>query len=408
MENTLYDIKMQIKENLQKELHSILELSDEAVWELIEEEIVKIGKTTYIPLAFKEQLRKEIFDSVRKYDILQELIEDSSVTEIMVNGKDNIFIEREGKLYDYNRKFESNEKLFDVIQQIVGRANRVVNETNPVVDARLLDGSRVHVVLPPIALDGPILTIRRFPQTPIQMENLLEMGSITKEVAIFLEKLVIAGYNIVISGGTGSGKTTFLNVLSGYIPKRERIITIEDSAELKIQGVKNLVRMETRNANSFSSEISIRDLIKASLRMRPDRIIVGEVRGAEALDMLQALNTGHDGSISTGHANSAKDMLTRLETMVLMAMDLPLEAVRRQIASGVDLIIHLGRMRDKTRKVLSITEITGFEKGEIQTTDLFLFEENEGDSECVEGKLVQKHSLLHTEKLKTAGIWEIE
>lgn len=405
-ENQWKQIKMTIRENILQEMKHSFEMDDATVWEMIENEIIRQGKLSYIPLAIKEKLRKEIYDSVRKYDILQDLIEDNSITEIMVNGKNDIFIERDGNILTYANHFETKEKLFDVIQQIVAKANRVVNESSPIVDARLENGSRVHVVLPPIALNGPILTIRRFPENPIQMKDLLRMGAICPEAASFLEALVCAGYNIFISGGTGSGKTTFLNVLSNYIPKKERVITIEDSAELKLQGIANIVRLETRNANiEGCKEITIRDLIKASLRMRPDRIIVGEVRGGEALDMLQALNTGHDGSLSTGHANSARDMLSRLETMVLMAMDLPLEAVRRQIASGLDVIIHLGRLRDKSRKVLSITEITGYEEGQIQLSDLFVFEETKERMEgCVEGKMIRKNSLLHTEKLQMAGI----
>ena len=404
-EEQLQKVRQEIREKLFEQINHSLEISDEEVQELIEEEIVEAGKNQYIPLAQKDKLRREIYFSVRKYDVLQELLEDNSVTEIMVNGKDHIFIEKNGHLAPYAGCFESREKLFDVIQQIVAKANRVVNESNPIVDARLA-GSRVHVVLEPIALNGPILTIRRFPEHPITMEDLLRMGSITQEAAQFLHSLVVAGYNIFISGGTGSGKTTFLNVLSGYIPPGERVITIEDSAELSLQGIENIVRMETRNANiEGCREISIRDLIKASLRMRPDRIIVGEVRGGEALDMLQALNTGHDGALSTDHANSARDMLTRLETMVLMAMDLPLEAIRRQIASGLDIIVHLGRLRDKSRKVISITEILDFEAGQIRTSDLFTFEETgDGKEGCVEGTLVRKNQLMHVEKLHRAGI----
>ena len=401
----LEQVRQEIRERLFDRINRSMELSDEAVRELIEEEIVAAGKKQYIPLSQKEKLRREIYHSVRKYDVLQELIDDNSVTEIMVNGKDHIFIEKDGSLMPYEGSFESREKLFDVIQQIVAKANRVVNESSPIVDARL-SGSRVHVVLEPIALNGPILTIRRFPEHPIQMQDLLRMGAISEEAAEFLRLLVTAGYNIFISGGTGSGKTTFLNVLSGYIPPGERVITIEDSAELKLQGIENLVRLETRNANiEGCREITIRDLIKASLRMRPDRIIVGEVRGGEALDMLQALNTGHDGSLSTGHANSARDMLTRLETMVLMAMELPLEAVRRQIASGLDIIVHLSRLRDKSRKVTGITEVLGFEAGEIVTKELFTFEETGDKREgCVEGRLVRKNELSQVQKLQQAGI----
>lgn len=399
------ELKEQIQRNLLAELEYCQELEDEAVKEKIKEEIVSEAKNMYIPLRVKERLCREIFFSVRKYDILQELMDDSSITEIMVNGPDHIFIEREGVLQRYDSRFSSKEKLEDIIQQIVAKSNRVVNESSPIVDARLENGSRVHVVLDPVALNGPILTIRRFPDRPIDMERLLSLQSISEEAALFLKKLVIAGYNIFISGGTGSGKTTFLNALSGFIPKTERIITIEDSAELKIQGVDNLVRLEMRNANtSECREISIRDLIKASLRMRPDRIIVGEVRSAEAIDMLQALNTGHDGSLSTGHANSARDMLYRLETMVLMGMEIPLSAVRRQIAGGIDIIVHLGRLRDKSRKVLEIVEVTGFEDGEIQTSVLYKFEEAEnGATEKVTGSLEKQGELKFVEKLRNAG-----
>ena len=340
------ELKQEIKSRLLEKLDHSMEMEDEAVQELVENEVWLMGKETYIPLAEKKRLCREIYYAIRKYDVLQELLEDETVTEIMVNGPDHIFIEKEGRLQQWQTAFESEDKLLDVIQQIVAKANRVVNESSPIVDARLF-GSRVHVVLPPVALNGPILTIRRFGKTPLLIPELLRLGSVSQEICTFLEKLVIAGYNIFISGGTGSGKTTFLNALSSFIPRTERIITIEDSAELQIQGNDNLVRLETRNANVEGCKpVTIRDLIRASLRMRPDRIIVGEVRGAEAIDMLQALNTGHDGSLSTGHANSAADMIARLETMVLMGMELPLAAIRRQIAGGVDLIVHLGRLRD--------------------------------------------------------------
>ncbi|MDD2968553.1 MAG: ATPase, T2SS/T4P/T4SS family, partial [Lachnospiraceae bacterium] len=302
--------------------------------------------------------------------------------------------------------FRSKEKLEDVIQQIVAKCNRVVNESSPIVDARLTNGSRVNVVLSPVALNGPILTIRRFPEKPIEMKDLVRIGSLSKDVEEFLKKLVYAKYNILISGGTGSGKTTFLNALSEFIPKDERIITIEDSAELQIRGIPNLVRLETRNANiEECKEISIRDLIKTALRMRPDRVIVGEVRGGEAIDMLQCFNTGHDGSISTAHANSAKDMLARLETMALMGMDLPLSAIQRQIASGVDIIIHLGRIRDKSRKVLEIAEICGYENGEILIETLYSFQENESKAgEPISGELVRRNELKNAEKWMAAGL----
>ena len=353
------ELKQEIKSRLLEKLDHSMEIEDEAVQELIEKEVWLMGKETYIPLAEKKRLCREIYYAIRKFDVLQELLEDETVTEIMVNGPDHIFIEKEGRLQRWQVSFESKEKLLDVIQQIVAKANRVVNESSPIVDARLA-GSRVHVVLPPVALNGPILTIRRFGKTPLLIPELLRFGSVSQEICTFLEKLVVAGYNIFISGGTGSGKTTFLNALSSFIPRTERIITIEDSAELQIQGNDNLVRLETRNANVEGCKpVTIRDLIRASLRMRPDRIIVGEVRGAEAIDMLQALNTGHDGSLSTGHANSAADMIARLETMVLMGMELPLAAIRRQIAGGVDLIVHLGRLRDKSRRILSVSEVVG-------------------------------------------------
>ena len=342
-------------------------------------------------------LRQELFYSVRKLDVLQELVEDESVTEIMVNGPETIFIERNGKLMRWHKSFTSREKLEDVIQQIVGKCNRVVNESMPIVDARLDNGARVNAVVYPVALNGPILTIRRFPEHPITMEKLIELESITQECAQFLQKLVNARYSMVIGGGTGSGKTTFLAALSEYIPRDERLITIEDNAELRIRGIENLVRLEAKMANMAGAPaVTIRDLIRSALRMRPDRIIVGEVRGGEAMDMLQALNTGHEGSLSTAHANSAEDMLSRLETMVLMGVELPLEAIRRQIASGVDILVHLGRMRDRSRKVLEVTEVCGFEDGQIRIRPLYQWQEGKG--------LVKTAPLLHMEKLERAGI----
>lgn len=324
-------------------------------------------------------------------------MEDESVTEIMVNGPETIFIERNGKLMRWHKSFTSREKLEDVIQQIVGKCNRVVNESMPIVDARLDNGARVNAVVYPVALNGPILTIRRFPEHPITMEKLIELESITQECAQFLQKLVNARYSMVIGGGTGSGKTTFLAALSEYIPRDERLITIEDNAELRIRGIENLVRLEAKMANMAGAPaVTIRDLIRSALRMRPDRIIVGEVRGGEAMDMLQALNTGHEGSLSTAHANSAEDMLSRLETMVLMGVELPLEAIRRQIASGVDILVHLGRMRDRSRKVLEVTEVCGFEDGQIRIRPLYQWQEGKG--------LVKTAPLLHMEKLERAGI----
>ncbi len=398
------ELKQEIKSRLLEKLDHSMEIEDEAVQELIEKEVWLMGKETYIPLAEKKRLCREIYYAIRKFDVLQELLEDETVTEIMVNGPDHIFIEKEGRLQRWQVSFESKEKLLDVIQQIVAKANRVVNESSPIVDARLA-GSRVHVVLPPVALNGPILTIRRFGKTPLLIPELLRFGSISQEICTFLEKLVVAGYNIFISGGTGSGKTTFLNALSSFIPRTERIITIEDSAELQIQGNDNLVRLETRNANVEGCKpVTIRDLIRASLRMRPDRIIVGEVRGAEAIDMLQALNTGHDGSLSTGHANSAADMIARLETMVLMGMELPLAAIRRQIAGGVDLIVHLGRLRDKSRRILSVSEVVGYEQGEVLLSVLYEFQETGERDGRVQGIWKKTGELVHTEKLQQAGI----
>ena len=377
-------------------------MKDEEIYRQIDDLILRAARDHYISLRRKEELRMELFNSVRKLDILQELIDDDSVTEIMVNGTEGIFLERSGRLYPWEKRITSREKLEDMVQQIAGRCNRIVNESVPVADARLSDGSRVNLVLPPVALNGPIITIRRFPKKPILMDALVAMGSITEDAALFLQKLVCAGYNIFISGGTGSGKTTFLNALSDFIPKEERIITIEDNAELQIQGAENLVRLEARGANTEGKHaVTIRDLIKASLRMRPDRIIVGEVRGEEALDMIQAMNTGHDGSLSTGHGNSPRDMLSRLETMILMGIDLPLAAIRRQLASGLDIMVHLGRMRDKTRKVLEILEINGYdmEKNQVETRTLFSLEEQTGI-------LTRQGELSVTGKLKRAGLYE--
>lgn len=401
------EIKKRLRGMILERLDFSRIIPDEEMKEIIDELIIKESKKTFLSMEERKHLRQELFYSIRRLDILQELIEDAEVTEIMINGTEGIFIERAGRLIDYELQFESKEKLEDVIQQIVAGCNRTVNEASPIVDARLENGSRVNVVLSPVALNGPILTIRRFPDKPIGMEELLAFGSLTQEAEDFLAKLVQAKYNIFISGGTGSGKTTFLNALSAYIPCDERIITIEDNAELQIQNIPNLVRLETRNANVEGCKpITIRDLIKTSLRMRPDRIIVGEVRGSEAIDMMQCLNTGHDGSMSTGHANSSRDMLSRLETMILMGMELPLIAVRQQIASGLDIIVHLGRLRDKSRKVLEISEIEGFAENEIQVTPLYVFEEEgEGEDGRVQGALRKKGELKNRGKLKAAGIF---
>lgn len=381
------------------------EMRDEEIRDIIDDLIIKESKVSVIDLKDRKKLRQELFYSIRKLDILQELIDDTTITEIMINGTEEIFIERDGKISGCGMGFDSREKLEDVIQQIAAGCNRTVNEAAPIVDARLENGSRVNVVLRPIALNGPILTIRRFPDNPIAMEDLIEMESLTRQAADFLAALVRAKYNIFISGGTGSGKTTFLNVLSSYISGDERIITIEDSAELQIRGIPNIVRLETRNANVEGCKpVTIRDLIKTSLRMRPDRVIVGEVRGGEAIDMMQCLNTGHDGSMSTGHANSSADMLSRLETMALMGMELPLQAIRRQIASGLDIIVHLGRLRDKTRRVLEIVEVLGMEGGEIKTAPLFMFREKGEEGTKVLGTLEKKGELKNDGKLKAAGI----
>lgn len=381
--------------------------SDEEILELIDNTIIEEGQKQYIRLSEKNRLKKDIFNSLRRLDILQELVEDNEITEIMINGPDNIFIEKHGKISKWEQKFESKKKLEDVIQQIVSGANRIVNEASPIVDARLPGGSRVNVVLPPIAINGPIVTIRKFPENPITISKLIQIGSITEEVAEFLKKLVVSGYNIFVSGSTGSGKTTFLNALSNYIPKEERIITIEDSAELQIKEIPNLVRLEMRNANvEGNHEISIRDLIKSSLRMRPDRIIVGEIRDGAALDLLTAYNSGHDGSLSSGHANSPSDMLSRLETLVLFATDIPLMAVRKQVASAIDIIVHLGRLRDKTRKVLEVVEVLDCVDGEIEINKLFGFkEEGETEEGKVVGRLIKTNSdLIHIAKISKAGI----
>lgn len=381
-------------------------MPDEELQELIAEKLRSRDVAGKLDVYERIRMGKELFFAMRGLDVIQELIDDPQVTEIMINGMEGIFVEREGRISAWPWGFESREKLQDVIQQIVAGCNRTVNEASPIVDARLENGSRVNVVLGPVALNGPVVTIRRFPEKPIGMKELLEAGSVTQEVCDFLERLVKARYNIFISGGTGSGKTTFLNALAGYIPSDERLITIEDSAELQIRGIPNLVRMETRNANVEGCRpIAIRDLIRTALRMRPDRIIVGEVRGEEAVDLVgSALNCGHDGSMSTGHANSAKDMLTRLETMMLMGPEIPLSAIRRQIASGVDIVIHLGRLRDRTRKVLQIAEVEGIRDGEIRLSILFEFEEEEKEGSRVCGRLVRKGGLIHGDKLRLAGI----
>ena len=396
-------IKNQVIETLE-----LNKLSDPELEAAIEEIVLQRLSDQYYPIEFRASVIDQVYSSIRGFGVLDSIIKDDTITEVMINGPDHIFIEQNGRVRRLEQRFESTRRLEDVIQRIVGLAGREVNQANPICDTRLPDGSRVNVVLPPIALCGPTVTIRKFSKTPMTIEKLIEYGSITQEIADKLEMLVRAKYNIFISGGTGSGKTTFLNALSNYIPKDERVITIEDSAELQIVGIENLVSLETRNANaSGSGRITIRDLIKSSLRMRPERIVVGEVRGGEALDMLQAMNTGHDGSLSTGHANSTHDMLSRLETMVLQGAEgLPLEAIRQQIASAVDIIIHLSRLRDKSRKTMEITEVVGYENGKIQLNPLFVFREDEKSTlEKVSGSLQRtENPLVHTYKLQVCGL----
>lgn len=396
------DIKNYISSNL-----SLSQISDEELQDKVEKIVAQKIGNVYCSIDQRVSIVEQVYSSIRGFGLLDSIIKDDTITEVMINGPKNIFIEQGGRLTKLDKQFESQRKLEDVIQRIVGLAGREVNQANPICDTRLPDGSRVNVVLPPIALCGPTVTIRKFSKTPMTIEKLIEYGSITQEIADKLQLLVKAKYNIFISGGTGSGKTTFLNALSNYIPKDERVITIEDSAELQIEGIENLVSLETRNANaSGAGQITIRDLIKSSLRMRPERIIVGEVRGGEALDMLQAMNTGHDGSLSTGHANSTEDMLSRLETMVLQgAAGLPLEAIRQQIASAVDIIIHLSRLRDKSRKTMEITEVVRYENGKIILNPLYVFEEDENSTlDKVSGQLKRtSNPMQNTFKLQLSG-----
>ena len=397
------EIKKYVTENL-----PLNRMEDAELEEKIEEIVSQKLQGMYCSIDQRVSIVQQVYSSIRGFGLLDSIISDDTITEVMINGPENVFIEQNGRLFKLDKQFESQRRLEDIIQRIVGLAGREVNQANPICDTRLPDGSRVNVVLPPIALCGPTLTIRKFSKTPMTIEKLIQYGSITQEIADKLQLLVKAKYNIFISGGTGSGKTTFLNALSNYIPKDERVITIEDSAELQITGVENLVSLETRNANaSGAGQITIRDLIKSSLRMRPERIVVGEVRGGEALDMLQAMNTGHDGSLSTGHANSTEDMLSRLETMVLQgAAGLPLEAIRQQIASAVDIIIHLSRLRDKSRKTMEICEVVGYENGEIILNPLYVFEEDEKSTlEKVSGSLNRtKNPMKNDFKLRLAGI----
>ena len=409
-----FEAEQQLVTEIKKYVSMNLPLS-ELTNEQLQEKVEEIAENQffsgqYISIQQRIAIVEQVYSSIRGFGLLDTIISDDTITEVMINGPENVFIEQNGRVTKLDRQFESQRRLEDIIQRIVGLAGREVNQANPIVDTRLPDGSRVNVVLPPIALCGPTVTIRKFSKDPMTIEKLIRYGSITQEIADKLELLVKAKYNIFICGGTGSGKTTFLNALSNYIPKDERVITIEDSAELQIEGVENLVRMETRNANaSGAGEITIRDLIKSSLRMRPERIVVGEVRGGEALDMLQAMNTGHDGSLSTGHANSTQDMLSRLETMVLQgANGLPLEAIRQQIASALDIIIHLSRLRDKSRKTMEICEVLGYEDGKIVLNPLYVFEEDEKSTlEKVSGSLKRtENEMKNVFKLQLAGIKE--
>lgn len=400
------EIKNKVRENVIEHLLPGEEISDEALLARIEEQIEIVVRGEYLRLDEKKNIRHEVFNSLRRMDVLQDILDDEDVTEIMVNGPDHIFVERAGMMTETGLRFECRERLEDIAQQIASTGNRIVNESHPILDARLKDGSRVNIVVPPVAIEGPVITIRKFPKEAMTMENLIGMGAVTVEARDYLKKLVEARYNIFISGGTGAGKTTFLNILSNFIPRSERVITIEDSAELQIRNVDNLVRLEARNANvEGKNEVTIRDLVKSALRMRPDRIIVGEIRDSAAIDMLTAYNTGHDGSLSTGHANSPSDMLNRMETLVLMGLDIPLAAIRQQIASGIDVLVHLGRLRDKSRKVLEITEICDVIDGKIELNPLFRFEEDGEEDGKVIGELRRtKNKLKSTDKLKRAGI----
>ena len=401
---TGYEVcRAQIKERVMAFLQLEEALEDDVVYSRIEEIAQSFACYRLLRPQDKERLLKEVFNSIRKLDLLEELLTQEDITEIMINSYNNIFVERGGRIERYDGQFESEERYLDIIQQVVAKCNRVVNGASPIVDARLEDGSRVNVVLSPISLQGNAMTIRHFRKKPLQMEDLIQMGSITRECAEFLQRLVVAKYNIFVSGGTGAGKTSFLNILSGYISEEERIITLEDSAELQLLNTPNLVRLETRNSNDADCQpITMRDLIKTSLRMRPSRIIVGEVRGEECIDMLQAMNTGQEGSMSTGHSNSGKDMISRLESMCLMSKELPLMAIRRQILS-INIIVHLGRLRDRSRKVLEVWELLGLEQGEIEMKLLYMFEEEGEDHGKVLGKLQKVGELTHTGKLRMAG-----
>ena len=399
------NIENEIRQEVMNTIDLSVDVSDDEILKLIRNKIIEKSRTSPMNLSERKRVEGHVFNSLRKLDVLEDLLKDEDITEIMINGPDNIFIEKNGKVEKWTEKFSSEEKLNDVIQSIVANSNKIVNESNPIVDTRLEDGSRVNIVLPPAAVDYSILSIRKFPKEQMTMERLKSFGSIDEEQIEFLKKLVISGYNIFVSGGTGSGKTSFLNALGEFIPKDERVITIEDSAELQLKNVENIVRLEARNANlEGNNEITIRDLLKSSLRMRPDRIIVGECRGAEALEMLQAFNTGHDGSLSTGHSNSCKDMLSRLETMVLMGAEIPLSAIRQQIASGIDIIVQLGRLRDKSRKLIEIAEVVDFADDEIRLNPLYRFKELEEINGRIIGQWEKVGDLENKEKLLASGL----
>ena len=399
------NIENEIRQEVMNTIDLSVDVSDDEILKLIRNKIIEKSRTCTMNLSERKRVEGHVFNSLRKLDVLEDLLKDEDITEIMINGPDNIFIERNGRVEKWTEKFSSEEKLNDVIQSIVANSNKIVNESNPIVDTRLEDGSRVNIVLPPAAVDYSILSIRKFPKEQMTMERLKSFGSIDEEQIEFLKKLVISGYNIFVSGGTGSGKTSFLNALGEFIPKDERVITIEDSAELQLKNVENIVRLEARNANlEGNNEITIRDLLKSSLRMRPDRIIVGECRGAEALEMLQAFNTGHDGSLSTGHSNSCKDMLSRLETMVLMGAEIPLSAIRQQIASGIDIIVQLGRLRDKSRKLIEIAEVVDFANDEIRLNPLYRFKELEEINGRINGQWEKVGDLENKEKLLASGL----
>lgn len=401
--------RISLQEELFVKLGERGDMSDEEITSIIEEAVLNRSRNTYLSVEDKRQLKRELFNVFRRLDILSEFLEDEEVSEIMINGYRHIFVEKQGELKEVKEAFSSEERLRNVIQQIVSGCNRIVNETNPIVDARLPDGSRVNVVLPPVAIDGATMTIRKFPKEFFTMDKLVELGSITKEVAEFLRKLVVAGYNIFISGGTGSGKTTFLNVLSNYIPSTDRVITIEDAAELQITGIPNLVRLETRNANvEGENAVTMSALIKAALRMRPTRIIVGEVRDAAAMDMMNSMLTGHDGSLSTGHGNSAREMMLRLETMILMGYDMPVAAIRQQLSAAIDIVIHLGRLRDNSRRVLEVCEVTGIEAGNVALTPIYEFKESGENHGRVQGVLKKVGELKNRDKLIRCGMLKLE